>query len=492
MAMVGILMSAPTPASAGKGGWAGRVKDRIVRVFSSKAKTRVVPPARMAKKAKPSRARDIKVSLPHKHVALDDGIKFLAARIKKELPAKKLDDHAARLRHRKLSVAFAKGNKALHKLDLAALVPADLAGSLPALRATLQQLDLKPAATWMTGLGLKYNKLKSSESSADRTLARAVLAVYRHVEKSVDSPALKKQAVAEAFLQRLSAGLIRRAGRRSTANLLPADLPAFPSSDNKKITKLVKLAATRGSRQRQLSYLERQGARLRGSNDAAERALGQRLIKYLADYKAPWSEAWVQRAMKRFHGADSPLSWNLRSDVVYTGKVAAKYKDKLQTNLDMAWTIISAVVHPELLGRLPPVKVLVEHNRKRAAHNDKTIKLGPTSSLRAILHEFGHHIEDHGGPRPFSVAQGVREQRANTSVIEQLKKLLPKKKYKDGEKAYPGGFVTAYMGKHYSGGYTEIISMGLERFHDPKKVAELFASDGDMVLKVLGALQRKP
>ncbi len=486
--LLAILLASDPVLAGERQGWARRLTNKVAGMFRpGKASA-----PRGKRVSRPRRAGDVKVALPRNHVALEDGVKFLAARIKKELPEKKLQDHVVRLRHRKMSAAFGKLNKQLHRLDLEGIVQGGDAAVFTELKAVLEQVSARPAATWMTRLAIKYNQLKGTDQVKERKLAQGVLAVYRHMERKAGGAELKNSEIQQAWLKTFSGKLIQRAERRSAARLLPGELPALPASRHRKVSSLVKQARTHGGIRRQVSYLERQAAHLRGSRDEAERALGDRLVSYLAGYKASWSEAWLTSSMSRFQGTASPVTWNLNSDIQFKGKVSGTHQDRLKGDLAKAWKIIRGVVHPDILAKLPPVTVLVEHDRSRGAHNNDKIKLGPKSSLRTILHEFGHHIEDHAGVRPFAVAQSVRQQRANTNSLKSLNELVPGKNYKKDEKGYRGGFVAGYMGKHYSGGYTEIISMGLERFHSQKAARELFSQDGDMMLKVLTAIQNKP
>ncbi len=475
---VTILLLAASVADAAprKRSFFQRVKGSVARVFRSQPK--VIP-----------RASDVRIKLPDNHLAGKDALTFVSQRLEKSLPQKSLDNHVTRLRHRKLSVAFKASGGKLRKLDLQRLVAAD---SAQALRGVLTEIEAKPTGTWMTHLGRKYNNLKASSAAGDRALAEGVLAVYRKVEQQGGGDAVTANKVKKEFVERFSAKLLKRYERVTTSRYLPRTLPGLPTSEDRAVMKLVKDAGTRGNTQRQLSYLERQAARLRGSLDQADRALGDKLVAYLKSYKQPWSEAFLTARMRKFGGGESPVSWDLTTGVEYKGQVNAQRRTAMKRTLNEAWTIIRGVVHPDILRKLPAVTVVVEESRSRAVHSGHQIKLGPKSNLKTVLHEFGHHIEDFAGVKPLAAAQAMRQQRAYTTRLEPLKDIIKGSTYNTKEKGYRGGYADGFMSKHYSGGYTEILSMGLQAFRTPAEAVKLFNKDGDMMLKLLMAIQNKP
>jgi hypothetical protein len=64
-----------------------------------------------------------------------------------------------------------------------------------------------------------------------------------------------------------------------------------------------------------------------------------------------------------------------------------------------------------------------------------------------------------------------------TGPKEQLRKLLNDSRYAETEYAYPGPWITPYVGKTYLSGATEVISVGLEHFASPLALSKLAKAD---------------
>jgi hypothetical protein len=89
-----------------------------------------------------------------------------------------------------------------------------------------------------------------------------------------------------------------------------------------------------------------------------------------------------------------------------------------------------------------------------------------------VVHEWGHHIE-YNVPGAKKAAGEFLRYRLKGEKPQKLKDVLPQRKYKNDEIAAKDEFDKAfgpesgwYVGKIYSGGATEIISMGLERLYE--------------------------
>ena len=57
------------------------------------------------------------------------------------------------------------------------------------------------------------------------------------------------------------------------------------------------------------------------------------------------------------------------------------------------------------------------------------------------------------------------------------------------EKAFPDKFIHPYVGKVYSNGLTEVLSMGIEQFTSKKKLTEFMKNDREHFIFVLGVLK---
>jgi len=215
------------------------------------------------------------------------------------------------------------------------------------------------------------------------------------------------------------------------------------------------------------------------------------LRSYLADYKRAWAPSWLADRLGQYRGGRSP-GWTLRSNVVFD-KIGARHQRQMNRRVSKAWSILRGVVAPEILERIPPVEVLVTESYSVPGilvypDGRKAINLLPTSSVRDILHELGHLIEDYGTPELLARVHSIRVQRARGNLVG-LDQLLPGSPYSPRDKALGGAFIETYMGRHYRGGFTEILSMGLERFHSKQSALEFFNQDGNYMLELLGALQ---
>lgn len=93
----------------------------------------------------------------------------------------------------------------------------------------------------------------------------------------------------------------------------------------------------------------------------------------------------------------------------------------------------------------------------------------------AVFHEMGHFLE-RSDPKLMSAAKEFVESRA-TGPKEQLRKILKDNRYAETEYAYPGPWITAYVGKMYISGATEVISVGLEHFASPLALSKLAKAD---------------
>jgi hypothetical protein len=119
------------------------------------------------------------------------------------------------------------------------------------------------------------------------------------------------------------------------------------------------------------------------------------------------------------------------------------------------------------------------------------INVGNTMAkkLEAVLwHEFGHHIEYSVDEYRDAAYQWMKTRVTGVPVL--LNRLVKSNQYEADEKAFPGNFgLGAYVGKYISSRNTEVISMGLERFHSPAAMVEFYQKDPEHFMLILGILQ---
>lgn len=105
---------------------------------------------------------------------------------------------------------------------------------------------------------------------------------------------------------------------------------------------------------------------------------------------------------------------------------------------------------------------------------------------RVIFHELAHFIEFEN-PAIGAAAIEWIQSRA-TGPLAKLSDLQPGSKYREDEVAYPDAFVSPYVGKSYGYNYTEVVSMGIERFATPELMEEFYTQDREHFEFILGVL----
>jgi SPP1 gp7 family putative phage head morphogenesis protein len=103
---------------------------------------------------------------------------------------------------------------------------------------------------------------------------------------------------------------------------------------------------------------------------------------------------------------------------------------------------------------------------------------------RMLFHELGHFLEFEN-PGIAKAAKEWVESRA-TGKLSTLKDIDPG--YGDDETYYPDKFIDPYVGRLYQDGSTEVVSMGIENFADPLKMAELYKKDPEHFNFIMGIL----
>ncbi len=471
---------------------------------------------------------------------------LLAGLLRQDLRAP-MHRHAIHVRDREASLAFAAAAAAAARPRLVELLAPGLGQGQA--RELLSKITTQPAATWAASL---RRAIQAQPKSAVAASLRPVLVgllgpqtpgsgAYREIEARTST--------------RLASWLMARAGRVDE-RLLPERMPLLPVCNDAGVQAMIEQAmqSTRTPRQLYL-HLERQTALLRGSSREEDRTLAGRLGAYLGDYKASWAPAWLEQRLGAFRpsaaawkpkvlvsdllpmtgdaavqavidrgkrpkgtvkelhdflqaqatrlaasqsAADRDLAGRLAGYLAEheKGRIGSQEAATIQRRVDEAFAILARVVHPALLRRLPPVTVQL--TRAFAVpgvivpYTKATFAVRPESSVKDILHELGHMLEFFGGPRVQALSHALLVQRAFGTPSRPLSELLSGTSYTDAQRGWEGGFVAPYMGRHYSDGFTEVESMGVQSLTSRDAALELFQKDGYYVLGLLSTLQQPP
>lgn len=143
-------------------------------------------------------------------------------------------------------------------------------------------------------------------------------------------------------------------------------------------------------------------------------------------------------------------------------------------------------------GKIGGIKIITKGD-KRASANSRTGKISVDSNFnkRVLFHELGHHFE-FNNPMALQAATKFRDDRAKGRKTIPLRK-LSNLAYNRDEYAFPDNFFDPYVGKFYSSGSTEVVSMGLQQFASESTILHLFENDREHLELVVGmAAQRDP
>ncbi|PIE19924.1 MAG: hypothetical protein CSA65_00310 [Proteobacteria bacterium] len=425
------------------------------------------------------------------NVVRQSSLTTLRQRINLELGTDRIVAHVQHIGRRKASLAFAKTGGKPQRLDLQRLLPQIAAPLQRRVTHELAKLSQKPAATWLNSLQKTITHTQNAE------LRTALTACANEMERlgSAGRPA-DWQAQEQARFEKRFARKLLRHQSGSTAWLLPQEgLPALPASTNPQVVAELKKLPPRASNAMKVARLERVAATLLGSAKAKDQRRGKAVRSYLASYKRDsWVDAFLDKQLSRF-SKETGMPWKLGDNVSWQYGVSAADKRVMRQRLTKAWSIARGAVHPDLLAWTLAVKVEVDPNASGASHQGDTIRLRPDSSVKDILHELGHHIEDYGGLRTIAGAHGILDRRAFGGAMKPITEIDPTGtfgSYAPGTLAHAGAFERPYMGKVYQNGSTEVMSVALEKLADRQAAKQFFKRDGDHFLQMLNAMQRKP
>lgn len=149
-----------------------------------------------------------------------------------------------------------------------------------------------------------------------------------------------------------------------------------------------------------------------------------------------------------------------------------------------------------------PIEVRWESKPKARAYASQSRKLIMTKadeSPAIMIHEMGHHVEFRI-PGAERAAKEFLAHRVGNQPLEQLRKVVPGARYRADELGRDDDFARAfgpekawYVGKHYSSGSTEILSMGLEMlYNSPVHFAKNDPEYCKFILGILDGSMRSP
>lgn len=133
--------------------------------------------------------------------------------------------------------------------------------------------------------------------------------------------------------------------------------------------------------------------------------------------------------------------------------------------------------------------------RPHADQRQREVNVGDNPAKTTNFHEFAHHIEYENPKLGRAALEWVKE-RSTSGKTQSLNRLTKSSDYDKDEVAYPDKFVEAYVGKVYKEKgkelpYTEVISMGVERFSSPEAMVKFHTKDPEHFNFTLGVLKHR-
>lgn len=227
--------------------------------------------------------------------------------------------------------------------------------------------------------------------------------------------------------------------------------------------------------------LELSIATLRRSKDPADAMAAQMISKYLLAQKKVWVKQKMEELLLR--PAATP-SWDLTShDVKLEDGVTALPPTDKKTwkHINEAWDRIKKIASTDVLNKVGPCSIRVKKG-VRANCGGKTMTIDKGEDVKTIMHEFGHHMEDQGGLAPFLHVQRILHERATGPELQRVDAVDMRSEMSYSAEMPATG---SYAAKYYSHGSTEMVSMGMEFFSNPKLAAELYLKDPEMFMTIL-------
>lgn len=130
-------------------------------------------------------------------------------------------------------------------------------------------------------------------------------------------------------------------------------------------------------------------------------------------------------------------------------------------------------------GEIPLLTVQRSSDRAFADDINNILNVGKGVVPKTIWHEYGHFIEFNSGDIKKDANQFINDTR-KTTRLEWLGK-----PYAMSERAFKNEWISPYVGKIYPDGFTEVTSMGVERFVTVQSMMSFFNNDERHFLKII-------
>lgn len=140
-------------------------------------------------------------------------------------------------------------------------------------------------------------------------------------------------------------------------------------------------------------------------------------------------------------------------------------------------------------GKETVKRLILDDPRAYANRGEELINVGAGLDLRTQYHEFFHHVEFNSEAYR-QAAEEWRDSRAFDKEPELLKTITGIN-YDDDEEAMRGNYYDPYVGKIYSDGATEVLSMGGERFATAEDMVKFLDADPGHFKFILGVILQR-
>ena len=116
------------------------------------------------------------------------------------------------------------------------------------------------------------------------------------------------------------------------------------------------------------------------------------------------------------------------------------------------------------------------------------------SSKSTAFHEMGHHAEFNDSEIKIANRTFIRSRATGSpkklSEIFNEELGITTSAYGDNEIAYPDKFFSSYVGKVYENGFTEVLSMGIQNFHDTFAMTNFKKEDPEHFFLTIGTIDK--
>lgn len=242
-------------------------------------------------------------------------------------------------------------------------------------------------------------------------------------------------------------------------------------------------------------YHELQEARQgRGSRSEAE------IIAEGRVYKQKFEQA------KKITQEAEKAAESFRQKLIDESSISQEQADKLASSIKINKEAADVVSEKELRAQASEfyrlmggkgaesIRSFTKDSDRASANPEKgTVNIGNSAKKSILFHEMAHHFE-YNRKELAESSVGWIQSRA-TGKIAKLKDLTGNENYRETEVALPDKFLNPYVGKVYRDSQgkikpaTEVISMGVERFSDPRSMVRFYLQDPEHFKFTLGAIR---